>query len=433
MNINILTLGAKGDNITGDTAIIQMAINKCSKNGGGTVIIPQNKTFIIKGILLKSNVELHLEENSKLIGNGCEKEYILRQGPFERIRANTSISGLIFSKNSINIKITGKGSIDGNYKAFIPEGQEDVNHIAFYKYPRPMVVYFEGCKNVTISDITITNAPFWTIHLVGCVGNNIARLKIYNELKMPNTDGIDIDRCKNTVIKDCIIVTGDDAICPKCTEETSQYGDCENILVENCTLTSTSSAIKFGSSSFGNFKNCVFNNIEIKESNRGIAFQLRDTHSAENIIFKNINITTKRFSEGWWGSGEPIYVTCCSREEGMILGHIKNIIFENINCETENGIFIYSDVPGAIEGLIFRNIALKFKRVTNYDLSQYDLRPWKGEPIFFENISPLLAINSNEITLENIDILDEGNILLEKDFVIKNCKNIIRNENFTPD
>lgn len=425
MDINILTLGAKGDGINNDTKIIQEAIDKCSKAGGGKVIIPRDKTFIIGGIFLKSNVELHLEENSLLIGNGCEEEYILRPGPFERICNETPISGLIFSKNSKNIKITGEGRIDGNYEKFIPENQEGEEHLAFYKYPRPMIVYFENCKNTALSDITITNAPFWTVHLVGCTENNITGVKIYNNLRMPNTDGFDIDRCKNTIIKDCIIITGDDAICPKCTEETAVYGDCENILVENCVITSTSSAIKFGSSSFGNFRNCIFNNIKIKESNRGLAFQLRDTNSAENIIFKNISIETQRFSEGWWGSAEPIYVTCCTREEGMIIGTIKNVVFEDIDCKTENGIFIYSDIPGAIEGITLKNINLNFRRVTEYPLSQYDLRPWKGEPILFEKISPLLAINSKKITLEKIKITDNDNILLEKNYNIKDCDDVI--------
>lgn len=419
MEINVVTLGAKGDNIASDTAIIQTAIDKCSEAGGGKVIIPANKTFIINGIFLKSNVELHLEENSLLMGSGNEEEYIHRPGPFERIRNNTPISGLVFSKNTTNIKVTGTGRIDGNYKKFIPEGQEEETHLKFFKYPRPMVIYFEGCKNVTIKDITITDSPFWTVHLVGCKENNIVGVKIYNEIRMPNTDGFDIDRCKNTIIRDCIVETGDDAICPKCTEETAEYGDCENILVENCKLISASSAIKFGSSSFGNFRNCIFNNVEIKESNRGLAFQLRDTHSAENVIFKNITIETRRYSEGWWGAGEPIYVTCCTREEGMVIGTIKNVVFENIKCQTENGIFIYTDKPGAIEGITFRNVDLTFRRVTEYALSEYDLRPWKGEPILFEKIAPVLAINAKDINFENVKVTDKDNVLIEKDFVIK--------------
>jgi len=111
----------------------------------------------------------------------------------------------------------------------------------------------------------------------------------------------------------------------------------------------------------------------------------------------------------------------------MIIGHIKNVVFENIHCDTENGIFIYSDIPGTIEGLIFRNIDLNFRRVTDYDLSQYDLRPWKGAPIMFENIAALVAINSNDITLENIKVTDTDNILIKKDFTIKNCHNVIIN------
>jgi polygalacturonase len=426
MIINILELGAKGNSISADTSIIQKAIDACSEAGGGKVVIPKDKSFTIGGIFLKSNVELHLEENSLLMGSGCEEEYIIRPGSFERIKNATPISGLIFSKDCINIKITGNGKIDGNFKKFIPEGQEGEEHLAFFKYPRPMTVYFENCKNVVLTDVTITNAPFWTVHLVGCVDTNITAIKIHNELRMPNTDGIDIDRCKNTIIKDCTIITGDDAICPKCTEETAVYGDCENILVENCFLTSTSSAIKFGSSSFGNFRNCIFTNIEIKESNRGLAFQLRDTHGAENIIFKNIKVETRRFSEGWWGSAEPIYVTCCTREEGMIINKIKNVVFENISCECENGIFIYSDIPEAIDGITLKNIDLNFRRVTDYDISQYDLRPWKGEPIFFHETAPVVAINANNITLENIKLADKENILLEKDYVFKNCKNVIK-------
>lgn len=424
MNLNVIELGARGDGINNDTAIIQKAIDECSERGGGKVIIPQGKTFITGGISLKSNVELHIEQGAILKGNGNEEDYILRPGPFERIKNNTPISGLIFSKNSTNIKITGKGTIDGNYTKFILDKHEDETHLSSYKYPRPMTVYFEGCENITINDITITNAPFWTVHLVGCIRNNITGVKIFNEIRMPNTDGFDIDRCKNTIIKDCTVITGDDAICPKCTEETAEYGDCENILVENCTLVSGSSAIKFGSSSFGNFRNCIFNNITIEDSNRGLAFQLRDTHSAENILFKNIKIQTKRYSDAWWGRGEAIYVTCLTREEGMVIGKIRNVVFENIDCETENGMFVYSDIPESIEGITFKNVNLNFKRCSEYPLSQYDLRPCESEPILYEKISPLLAVNAKDITLENIKITDNDNILLEKDFIFRNCKNI---------
>lgn len=420
LDINILDI-EMGKIRESHTKMIQWAIDECSNSGGGRVIIPRDKTYTIDGIFIKSNVELHLEENAVLLGSGCEDEYIMRPGPFERLRNNTPISALIYSKHTENIKITGKGTIDGNYKKFIPEGQEDAKHIAFFKYPRPMTVYFEGCERIGLSDITITNAPFWTVHLVGCNQADICGVKIFNELRMPNTDGFDIDRCKNVRISNCFISTGDDAICPKCTEETAEYGDCENLTVENCVLNSASSAIKFGSSSFGNFRNCSFTNIDIRDTNRGLAFQIRDTHNVENVLFQNITIQTRRYSKEWWGTGEPVYVTICSREEGMVIGTIKNIIFENINCECENGMFFYSDKPCAIEAVTLKNIKMDFKRFSEYELSEYDLRPCSGEQMYHEQLSPILAVNVNHLLIDNVKITDPDNILLEKNYIFKNC------------
>lgn len=407
-----------------DTARLQAAIDRCAESGGGRVTVPGGRTYVIDGIILRSNVELHLEKNARLLGSGREEKYIKRPGPFERLRNDTPICGLVFASGAENISITGEGTLDGNYREFIPAGQEGVKHLRFYKYPRPMTVYFEDCRNVNLKDITIKDAPFWTVHLVGCVGSNITGVKIFNDRCMPNTDGFDIDRCKNTYLSGCVVVTGDDAVCPKCTEETARYGDCENIYVENCRLTSASSAVKFGSSSFGNFRNCVFENLEISESNRGLAFQLRDTGDAENIVFRNISVGTERYSEDWWGCGEPIYVTCCPREDGLTGGNIRNIVFDNIKCACENGIFICGGAPGAVDGVRFSDVSLDFRRVTQYPLSRYDLRPWKGEPLVFEELSPVFAVNARNVEFDDFKVIDPDGILVKRENTLRNCENI---------
>ena len=423
MEFNIEKLGATGRNIEEDTIILQRAIDDCSKFGG-KVIIPRGKRYTINGISLKSNVELHLEKNSCLRGSGDENLYIKRPGPFERIKNNTPIHGLIFGKDLENIKITGSGSIDGNYKAFIyPNQDESVKHLKFYKYPRPMTVYLENCNNTEIKDIYFFNAPFWTVHLVGCNKTYIEHVTINNEQRMPNTDGFDIDRCKNTKIFNCDIKTGDDAICPKCTEETYKYGDCKDLEVKNCKLTSASSAIKFGSSSFGKFINCSFKNIIIKDSNRGLALQLRDTDDIENILFKDISISTNKFSQEWWGNAEPIYITACKREKTTNLGHIRNISFKNIKCVSENGIFIYTDTLGHIENISFDNIEIELKKKTTYKHG-YDLRPCEESERINTNFSPIYAENTINIVLRNLKIYDREDFLDTKKYIFKNCKNV---------
>ena len=56
---NIRSYGAKGDKTTVDTAAVQAAIDACTGDGGGTVLVPAG-TFTIGTVELKSNVTLHI-------------------------------------------------------------------------------------------------------------------------------------------------------------------------------------------------------------------------------------------------------------------------------------------------------------------------------------------------------------------------------------
>lgn len=357
------------------TAVIQDAIDQCNSNGGGVVTVPAGE-YTIDSLLMKSNVMLNLEKGAKLIGSGNEDHYQHRPGPFELLKNNTPISGLIYAKGQSNIAITGEGTIDGNYERFILPNQGDEVHLKFYKYPRPMMIYFEDCQNVLIKGIRLQNSPFWTVHLVGDVNTEVDGVTIENEVRMPNTDGFDVDRSKNTYIHDCKIHTGDDAICPKCTEETAQYGNVENLLVEDCYIITQSSAVKFGSSSFGDFANCTFRRLTVRDTNRGLAFQLRDHGSAHDIRFEDIDIATKHYSKEWWGSGEPIYITLLPRDTQTDLTgtSIDNVTFKNVHCSAENGILLSAYADGAIKNVNFDHVDLKVKKSLG-DEVEFDLRP----------------------------------------------------------
>ncbi|WP_295728754.1 glycoside hydrolase family 28 protein [uncultured Limosilactobacillus sp.] len=375
MQINVLENNPGLSTTTNATSVIQAAIDQCSQHGGGQVVIPAG-CYVIDSLLLKSNVDLHLAAGAKLLGSGNEEHYHHRPGPFELLKNETPISGLIYADGQENIAITGQGTIDGNYQQFILPNQEDEVHLKFYKYPRPMMIYFENCRDVLIQGITIQNSPFWTVHLVGDLNTEIDHVTIENEVRMPNTDGVDVDRSKNTYIHDCQIHTGDDAICPKCTEETSQYGDVENLTVINCRIITQSSAVKFGSSSFGNFSNCVFRHLVVRDTNRGLAFQLRDPGSARNIIFEDIDIATKHYSKEWWGSGEPIYITLLPREPKTQLAGstISNVTFKNVKCRAENGILLAGYQAGVIRDIRFEQVTLALQRPLG-EMVEYDLRP----------------------------------------------------------
>ncbi|RAX24112.1 polygalacturonase [Actinomyces sp. Z5] len=360
------------------TRAIQGSIDAAAARGGGDVVLSSAGTWLVDGLVLRDHVTLVLGEGVTLKASGDEQRYTRRPGPFELLSHDTPISALIYGKSLTGAGVRGRGRIDASYERFIPPNQGDAPHLRFYDYPRPMTVYLEDCRGPLIKDITIIGAPFWTIHLVGCVNTAVQDVTIRNEMRMPNTDGIDIDRCTNTLIDSCTITTGDDAICAKCTEETARYGLCENLTVRVCVLESQSSAIKFGSSSFGGFANALFERITINRSNRGIAFQLRDPGTARSIVFRDITISTRRFSPEWWGSGEPVHLTLVPRDIGTNLADscIEGVRFERVQAHSDNAVVIHA-AAGRIEHVSFHDCTIQLNRQEGTP-SDFDLRPCMG-------------------------------------------------------
>ena len=214
------------------------------------------------------------------------------------------------------------------------------------------------------------------MHLVGCKDVLIDGIRILNNLRMANCDGIDPDHCQNVRICNCHIECADDCIVFKNTAAAMQYGPCENITVSNCTLTSTSAAIKFGSESEELFRNITVENCVISRSNRGISLQLRDKGSIENVFFHNIIIGTRLFRKDvFWGRAEPIAITVLKRKEDTCVGTVRNVVFRDILCNSENGILIHGQSRGSITDVSFENVSLHLTQTTQYDKGDHDLRP----------------------------------------------------------
>src|ERR1035441_1833556 len=62
------SFGATGDGKTKDTAAIQKAIDACTQSGGGIVYVAPG-TYLTGTIVLKSNVNFHLESGATILGS----------------------------------------------------------------------------------------------------------------------------------------------------------------------------------------------------------------------------------------------------------------------------------------------------------------------------------------------------------------------------
>ena len=273
---DILTFGAKGDGVTDDAVAIQKAIDRCSAEGGGIVLVPRNHVFLAGPVELKSNVELHLEATATLKANPDESIYKL--SAFGNNRGEGML--WLWAKDAENISITGKGTIHGNGIAFMGAELEDsyeLKPLADQTFdPRPHVLTLTNVQNLTIRDVTIKEGAYWTVHLIGCDEAVIDGINLLNNLKIRNGDGIDLDHSKHVRIANCHITSGDDCICLKNRREFEQYGSCHDIVVTNCVMSSRSCAIKIGSENMDSIYNVMFDNCIITGSNRGLGIQNRD-------------------------------------------------------------------------------------------------------------------------------------------------------------
>ena len=358
---SILDFGAVNDTVTLNTIAIQKAIDKCAEKGG-KVIVPTGK-YVIGTIKLKSNVELYLEDGANLLGSNSLFDYSTsNKGAIEAPAFNKC---LIYAENSNNIKITGKGVINGRgFKENFPEKKDD--KLA----ERPMLLRFINCKNITFTNITLKNSASWCTHLVDCDSIVAQNVNIDSHVNI-NNDGFDLDGCKNILIENCNIHTGDDGICPKST--TTRLT--EKMVVKNCRVISNTSAFKCGTSSRGGFKNITISDCDFSDTRMGVIKLLM----VDGGILEDINISniTMNNVEG------PIFIRLGNRgrtyekpteqiydqeveSEGAPVGSVKNITIRNVKATVVSDIsercgIMISGIPGhSIEKVLLQDIDISY-------------------------------------------------------------------------
>ncbi len=405
MDFDVLAYGANGDGKTDDSIYIQRAIDDAYQYGGGRVVLDGAKVYYSSSITLRPNVELHIALGSVLKASGNIEDY-LHPNKGEKDKG-VDISGtpvtlkpsyaFIYGYEAHGAVISGRGVIDGNCYAFVKRVSE--YYVTGDFYPRPTMIYIEASNHITIKDITLRNAPFWTLHPAGCNDVLISSIRILNPLDVANSDGIDPDHSSNVRILGCHIECADDCICLKSSKGNMEYGPTENILISDCTLISTSAALKIGTEGTGDFRNVIVRSVCISKSNRGISIQIRDGGNVENVIFSDIMIETRRFSPSFWGSAEPISISSVDRDENTQSGTIRNIRFENITARGENGVFIFGN--GKVSDVTFRSVRIMLEGTSKWEKGVHDYRPGVGTEILKDGTYGFFSKGAENVKFED--------------------------------
>lgn len=406
MIYDVRNYGALGDGKTLNTAAIQKAIDDCASKNGGTVLL-EDGTYMTGSIVLRSNVNLHIEQNAILLGSPNCGDYPEKQNLKHVISENlprTRNASMIFAEECENISITGMGKIDCNGTSFVKEKQGEWTGWQFGRIGAPTpprVVFFTGCRNIKIEDITMLNQPAgWSYWMHDCDYVVFDKCKILADVRYPNNDGIHINSSRNVTVSNCDIVTGDDCIVVRANNRSLEENKvCEKVTVTNCNLTSYSGGIRIGWLNDGVIKNCTFTNLVMTDTVIGISIALpdfldfpdrgREDTLIENLLFDNIVM------DRIYGRPIKIYI---GQTDDTRCEAIRNIYFSKIIASGLEFPYLCGKKDNKIRNIYFNDCrfqCLSDEELPNY--RQHGAADWDrshGVPIF-DNIENIVFNHTN--------------------------------------
>lgn len=395
--------------VSGDTKQVQDAIDKAATQGGGTIVLSSGQPYCCGTLVLKSHITLYLENGARLVASPNLEDY--REGDAIDSDENRGVGtpvlrkpafAFLYAYGAESVAIKGEGTIDGNCYRFVKRVSR--YHYAGEFYPRPTLIYLENCQQVVIKGVRLVDSPFWSLHMAGCDTVLIEGITIDNPLDVANSDGIDPDHCTNVRIIGCHISCADDCICLKNTQGNHGYQPTRSVIISDCTLRSTSAALKIGTEGVDDFSDILVHHCIISQSNRGISIQVRDQGSVHNVHFSDILIETRLFSEEYWGKAEAIAITSFDRDKKTTSGNISNVSFTRITSRGESGVLIACD-GNKIQDIRFQEVAIHLQKTSKWPLCGYDLRPKEATPFLLERpISGLFIQNALRIKLSQVSV-----------------------------
>jgi Glycosyl hydrolases family 28 len=390
---DVADFGAVGDGYAADTAAVQAAIDACAADGGGRVLLRGTRWYRVGTIRLRDRVDLHLDEGA-----------VLRAS---LDRAGYPRDALIVADGARGISITGPGRIEGRSGHFMtrwdPAGQ--IYQPAAW---RPRMFALRGCRDVVIRDVTLADAPFWGLHLLGCDHVGVERFTVRNNLQVPNCDGIDIDHCRDVEVRDCSVHTGDDAIVVKTTGQAG--GEVRGVHVHDCELVTQDSALKIGSETTAGISGIRFERCHVPSCNRACTIQLRDAGDVHDVTFTDITFTSRYFADPWWGHGEGVCVTALPRDGRSATGQVSGLTLRRIRGESENSLRLEGSAGSRLRDVLLDDVGVRLSRWTGFAGGVFDNRPAAGPGLVPHDTPGIYIAHADRVRLRDARVSWAGGV-----------------------
>ncbi len=262
--------GAVGDGRTDNTAAFKEAIEDCSAQGGGHVVVPAG-IYSTGAIRLRSGVDLNLASSAVLRFSGNVADYPLVLTRYEGIECMNR-SPMVYAYGETNVAITGAGILDasrtrswnvGSNRAGILEPlagvgiPPDQRVIPDHGRLRSAFVELYRCANVLVQGVTLRRSQFWQLHPTLCRNVRIDGVTT-GDTTMPNTDGCNPESCDHVVITNCIFDAFDDCIAIKSGRDEDGRRvntPSQNVVISGCSFQGPAGGVACGSEMSGGIRN----------------------------------------------------------------------------------------------------------------------------------------------------------------------------------
>ncbi|WP_181306050.1 glycoside hydrolase family 28 protein [Rufibacter sp. XAAS-G3-1] len=427
---NATTYGAVNDGKTLNTQAIQAAIDACWANGGGIVTFKPGN-YLTGSIYLKKGVHLRIDEGVQLLGSQNLADYPEMDTRVAGIEMKWP-SALINILEQEEVAISGKGVVHAQGKPFwdlywnMRKAYEPkkLRWIVDYDAKRPRTLLVSKSSNVTIENITLKQAGFWTIHILYSDHVTVDGVVIQNNIDGhgPSTDGIDIDSSSYVLVQNSDIDCNDDNFCLKSGRDWDGLRvnrPTEYVVIRNCISRAGGGLITFGSETSGGIRHVLAHDLKAKGTGVGLRFKSATTRggTVEDIYLQNIELdgvgTALEVSMNWnpsysystlpeGYSPETIpehWKTMLRKVEPEERGipTFRNVTISNITASGARKALAASGIEkSSIQGFTLKNI--KIQSATAGEISY--AKDWTFEQVILQtkDNSPLKVQNSTNVT-----------------------------------
>ncbi|MGN6180466.1 MAG: glycoside hydrolase family 28 protein [Mucilaginibacter sp.] len=314
--IEVNEFGAVADGKTLTTGAIQKAIDKCFADGGGVVTFKPGK-YLTGSIFIKSGVVLNVPKGVEVLGSQNLADYpeIDTRVAGIEMRWPAALINIIGQRNAA---VSGEGLINAQGKVFWDKywsmrkeyDPKGLRWIVDYDAKRPRTLLVSNSSDITIKQITLQQAGFWTVQLLYSTQVTVDGIIVRNNIDGhgPSTDGIDIDSSTYILVQNCDIDCNDDDFCLKAGRDWDGLRvnkPTEYVLIRKCIARRGGGLLTLGSETSGGIRHVLATDLESYGTGNGLNIKSATTRGGtiEDIHFQNVVMngvgTAFQFTMNW--------------------------------------------------------------------------------------------------------------------------------------